>query len=366
MNFKYAAVTFLLCFLLFLTGCESKDIDRRAFVIAMGIDAGEKNPEHYLISLKIAVPSSDPKKGDSNFIILEEEARSISEAIGKMKSEINKKIDFRAVKMILVGQIITRRNMHAYTDFFVRHPEIQLIAWTAVAKPSAKEALKKKPKTEKGSREFFISAFTDTAAESYSLVPETLSDYYRRVAAHGQDPYMPVIDAEEADLKITRTALFDKKHEVLELNEQQSMTYKMLTKGIQAAPITVESDGTLYTTNLDIKGGTFSIHADSNPPFIEYKVKASGVLQEMNNEETISREDLLRIEQLQENMISDRILALLGKIQKSNIDPFGFGLWYTATHLDNKTKWQNWLNMYPEVQFKASVKITLYSTGEVR
>ncbi|WP_308635237.1 Ger(x)C family spore germination C-terminal domain-containing protein [Paenibacillus silvisoli] len=135
---------------------------------------------------------------------------------------------------------------------------------------------------------------------------------------------------------------------------------------MQAASVTTELGGTLYTTELDISRGKFAIHADANPPVIEYKVNARGVLQEVNTNATIGSEELLQIEQAQEAMLRGWILDLLGCVQRNNIDPFGFGLWYTATRLDNKTKWQAWQRLYPNVRFKASVNIALYSTGEIR
>lgn len=36
------------------TGCEYKDIDRRIFVVAIGIDSGEE--EDFRVSLKLAIP----------------------------------------------------------------------------------------------------------------------------------------------------------------------------------------------------------------------------------------------------------------------------------------------------------------------
>lgn len=84
------------------TGCEYKDIDRRIFVVAIGIDPGEE--EAFKVSLKLAIPQGEVTKIDEKMLIITEESDSISEALRLMKSKVEKELDYVHCKSIIIGK----------------------------------------------------------------------------------------------------------------------------------------------------------------------------------------------------------------------------------------------------------------------
>lgn len=90
-----------------LTGCNFKDIDRRIFVVAIGIDPGRKEGT-FKVSLKLAIPQGDVTKIDEKMQILTEESDSISEALRRMKSKVEKELDYVHCKSVILGKGLPR------------------------------------------------------------------------------------------------------------------------------------------------------------------------------------------------------------------------------------------------------------------
>lgn len=58
-------------------------------------------------------------------------------------------------------------------------------------------------------------------------------------------------------------------------------------------------------------------------------------------------------------------MELLTKLQKNDIDPFGFGLRYRATRLSREGLFEEWNRIYPEITFNVTMDINLKSTGAI-
>src|SRR5690606_5250855 len=69
-----------------LSGCGFKDIDKRYFVVGMGIDKGENEEKPYRITLKLGVPSIQIDAGKSKTQVETIEAVSIAEGVRMLKS----------------------------------------------------------------------------------------------------------------------------------------------------------------------------------------------------------------------------------------------------------------------------------------
>ncbi|MFD1903524.1 hypothetical protein ACFSQ7_04275 [Paenibacillus rhizoplanae] len=117
-----------------ISGCNYKDIDRRIFVVAIGIDPG-KAEGTFKVSLKLAIPQGDVTKIDEKMQILTEESESISEALRRMKSKVEKELDYVHCKSVVLGEKIAAKDIRHVVDWAVRRRDIQLIINFAVGRP---------------------------------------------------------------------------------------------------------------------------------------------------------------------------------------------------------------------------------------
>jgi len=72
--------------------------------------------------------------------------------------------------------------------------------------------------------------------------------------------------------------------------------------------------------------------------------------------------NLSDFEKAAQKSINKRIENLLVKIQKSNIDPIGFGLRYRSRHF-NDDDWEQWKSLYSNDVFKVKSKVQIEDTG---
>lgn len=104
---KLQGVLFILILLTpSLSGCGFKDIDKRIFVVSVGVDPAKNSDKKFLISLKLAVPNV--QEVSNEFVIISEEGDTIAEAVRIMKAEVDKELDFSHAKLIVYNEKILK------------------------------------------------------------------------------------------------------------------------------------------------------------------------------------------------------------------------------------------------------------------
>lgn len=107
---KIIAYLFILILLtLSLSGCGFKDIDKRIFVVSVGVDPAQNSEKKFLISLKLAVPNV--QEVSNEFVIISQEGDAIAEAVRIMKANVDKELDFSHAKLIVYNEKILKPEM---------------------------------------------------------------------------------------------------------------------------------------------------------------------------------------------------------------------------------------------------------------
>jgi spore germination protein KC len=205
----------LLLLLLFLSlftieGCGYKDIEKRFFVVSIGFDKPSNSNNLYKMTLKLAIPKSDPKNKSDQFILLSEEAKSISEATRLFKAETDKELDFTHAKLIILGEQLLEESIEPIIDWSIRRRDIQGVAWVAIGKPSANAVL---------------------ASESEFTVSTFLFDFFRKSYEKGFQAILPMIEVKENTFTIKKAAIFDKFVKKLILSPNETKLLNLLMTG---------------------------------------------------------------------------------------------------------------------------------------
>ncbi|WP_157794059.1 Ger(x)C family spore germination C-terminal domain-containing protein [Paenibacillus donghaensis] len=82
---------------------------------------------------------------------------------------------------------------------------------------------------------------------------------------------------------------------------------------------------------------TVCSHRRRVPPRIRYTIKIKGILEENSTQEVVTHKLLKKISAAGEADLSNKVKAMLTRIQASGMDPFGWGLHYGARHFNNAT-----------------------------
>jgi len=336
-----------------------KDIDKRFFVVSMGVDEG-KNGFLYEVTLKLALPQADPKAAKNEFLLLKQESDSIGAAVAFMKSQVDKEFDFGHMKMIFIGESLAKRNWLTTMDWFFRRRDIQKIAYVAVARPDAASMLEVKPMFEKLPSSSFFVAFGDEGTETPYLVTEYLFDLHRRLHERGIDPVVPIVEPYEKQFDIQKAYVVTRDGAKLALDPQETGLYSMLLNRSERATLSVQRGREGFSVTADEIKLDYSAKYGSKPS-VTVSGTILGTLEVAG--ETVEPKELGKFEAALEKQMNEDMIALLKKLQQADVDPFGFGLHYRATHYNNATEWEEWRTLYPKLEFKSKIQVILETTG---
>lgn len=353
-----------------LQGCKFKDLDLKLFIVAMGIDVSENDPDKLNVTVKIAVPLGDPKDAEERTIFLTEEATTISEAVRRMKSRTDKELDFGHCKALIFGEDYARKDVRQTIDWMLRRRDIQLLLLTAVGKPTAKEVLAIQPKTERLPGNALFLALSLDGTESPFIVPAAYSFILDRNKEEiGSDPILPVVEAKgKEEFDVDKAYLFDKTKAVMMLEPEETRIYNMLRDLNVKTSMDVKFKGVNYAYNFYRFSSKYKLTTTKEgSPCLNYKLNIHGSIEENSQGTTISQSELKEISLAAQERMNSQVEKVLQKIHKSGTDPLGWGLRYRARHWNSVAEEEKaWDDLYPQLTFKVSSKVEIKYTGMIR
>lgn len=353
--------------LLLLSGCDFKDIDLRIFVLAIGVDPGEQEG-NFKVSLKLAIPQGDVTKIDEKMQILTEESASISEALRKMKSRVEKELDYVHCKSIILGEGLANRDIRHVLDWAVRRRDLQLILNFAVGRPEALKVLQVKPEAERIPSNSLILAMSGQGTQSPFITSVYSFQLMRNVYEKGIDPVLPIIEAKgKNEFLINKVALLDKQKIQVVLTPNETRLYNLLSRSNLRSNLPAHYDGGMYEYYTESSSSSYKLlNTDRGNPLIKYKIKIKGTLEESSKAEMVTHSMLKEIEAAGERGLEKDVTALLTKIKSTHLDPLGWGLHYGARHFNNGTEMKVWEELYAKLDFQVKAEVDINYSGMIK
>jgi len=350
-----------------LGGCGGfRDIDKRFLVVAVGVDAPEKEGHKYKVTVKLAIPHEKLQMGKSQSIVRIEEANSITEAIRQIQAKVDKELDFAHVRLVVIGRpLVEREKIAPMLDWFLRRRDISMITWVATGQPDALSVLKMEPSYERLPGNAFFMALGQRGGESEYLVSAELFDAYRRQREIGMDPIMPIIEVLSKDeFRINTSIVLSGGRFAAALNPQETRLYNIVSGQAQQLDITVDETPHRFQMLSQQLNVDYSIHTpETGRPYMKMNVRITGVVEET---EQLRVESLGAYEKMTERAAERRIRAFLRVLQEKRIDPVGFGLRYRSNQWGRKPTAEEWERIYADLEFRVAVNVDLYGKGVLK
>lgn len=121
---------FVLCtgMLLLLVGCwDSRELNQRAIITAMGIDKGQQH--RYEVSFQVIVAdeiAGDKARGSAPVVIYREEGDTIFETVRKASRKVARQVSLSHVKAVVISEEVARNGIGYTLDFLERDAETRL------------------------------------------------------------------------------------------------------------------------------------------------------------------------------------------------------------------------------------------------
>lgn len=348
-------------------GCAFKDIDKRLFVSAIGIDPAENIEGGYKVTLKVALPFGAIKDSTKpSYAYLSKEGESVGEVIRILETHADKVLEFGHMKTILIHESLLTAHMKTFMDYFIRRGDFQLIAYVAGASPSAEEIIKVEPSTEAPASVSLFNYFGNTGTESPYITTTYLFQFRRDFFSKGISPVLPLIKTNKSqdELRVNTAIVVDREKESIELNDLETKYYNSLVKGANGFTYKVEEGEKRLLLNIDRIYMDYKIKTKNDiPQSIDMKVEMIGLIGESNH--TLSMDKLGEYNEMASKEIEKKVEEFLKKMQENEVDPFGFGLRYRAIRLEREGQIEKWESAYPNIPINVKVEVKLQSTGTI-
>ncbi|MBE3593638.1 MAG: Ger(x)C family spore germination protein [Candidatus Carbobacillus altaicus] len=366
----------LLAFFLSLitAGCAYKDIDKRAFVMSIGVDpAPEKKPEAeddrrdqdvYEVTLKVAIPTSDIKSGENLFVLFSATGKTIAEAIQKVMPMIEGNLDFSHTKIIFFSKSLAEDvKLRDLIDWFIRMETIQDIALVALAEPTAKDVLSLSPPTERLPANSLFTALDGSGTTAPTIAHSPLIDVYRRLYEPGLDPSLPIVQTVgKKNYKITRAALFDKERLKLILDPEETEWFNFLAGSTSNVTLGDVPKGYFFHVDPNRASSRFTLRQTPQGKLtIVWHLDLNGSIDERQGKPVSDKEKIgAEVRRLAEQKTRD----LTEKLLQHRLDPLGFGFEY-RTRKPKKKDFAAFQKMYPQLQISVETRTVIYETGNL-
>lgn len=369
MNTKWMKVAFLSILLVILTsaisGCGYKGVDKRSYVVGIGVDPAKDPGNTFRITLKLAKPIPSLKSAtENNYEYLVHESDSIAEAIRFMETQNDKVVDFSQAKILALSEDVLSGDLFPLMDYFVRRGDLQLVLYVIAAKPTAEDVLKVKPPLEAAGENTLYNYFDNTGTESPFVTTTFLFEFRRDYDTKGLSTVLPIVKANEAGTKFTvnESLVLKNNVEPVVLKPTHTKLYNTLMKDASGHGYRIESNGYKFTLIMSRVKMKTKIQANGKEkPKVVISIKAIGSISESNK--LLKLKDLNHYSKIASDKFGLQVKELLEELQEKNLDPFGFGLNYRSTRLNTKHTLDDWKEIYPELEFDVKVDMQLKSVG---
>jgi len=375
--------TILFC-LLFIVGCwDNRDVTKINFVTAVGLD---RTPEGK-IEVTVEIPKSEHIKSAKGGVgggwekmvaVYTSTGDTVFEAIRKSLKNINEKLAWTQMGLIVVGEDLAKEGIMEVLDYFERDSEPIVTAMVLIARQGkAKEILELKSDLEHIPSVHLINAIEANRKAWGSACKVRLIDLLKRLHGTGINAALPVITLDTSaekpdmrDIKLDGLALLKQDRLVGFLNSTQSKCWSII-KG--------ESQSTIY----NIPG---PFEQDKLIVFEMEQAKAEKAVQMVDRQvrmtidvqangdigETQDRGDFYQgqiIDQLEKEIAQVMRLEIEDAVeaaQQLQTDVFGFG---DIFHKQNPKEWKlvkdEWDEFFSQGSLEVKVKVKIERSGYV-
>lgn len=406
----------IICILLFLclslTGCfDSKEIDDKAYVVAVGFDKGQNN--YLKMTLQFAIPSKISSgggeggggKGEGSSITTVE-TPTIYAGLNMINTYISKEVDFTHCKTVVFSKELAQEGIHKYIHAMVRGREFRGSMYVAVSRDSAEEyILNVKPTLEVNPAKHYEMNFEsfeytgfagDTTLLNFYLLEECscrqayatlvgVSKYEKSGEFSSEDSTykskghdLPlegdflagsIPKVYEVKSEVMGIAGFDGGTLVAEFDGQEALFHSMLygTYGYSyiSIPDPKEPNKFVILNMKQSRMPTHSVEMINDEPLCSAKVQLEAdIVSIQSGFNYESTENINLLESAAEKFIEEGMLRFLKKTAAVHLDLCGFGRALKGKYLlwDDWTQ-VKWLTKYADAKFQIDVNLKIRRTG---
>lgn len=381
MNHPIMLITLLVCLIINCAGCwDQVELDKRAIIVAIGIDKAEKAGEFTLtlqsvitsrLTISMSNRGSDPGRAVR---IVSTSGKTILEALKDYRQQTNNQPYLQENRLLIIGEDLARDGVGPMIDFFMRSPTSRTRAWVLVSRGKASDVLKWQSEVRRIPADFIDEMFR-TQNTTTPMVTEDIHHYILKLSNPSLSPttsgieIIPEKGDQPPEVRIFGAAVFkkDKLAGWLDFQETRGLLWIMnkFGKGIIETSFVGKGEQSIA---LQITRSSTKIYPELNNGKINLKLKiaADGNLGEQSGGIKLTKKEVIQsLERKAAAEINKEVQAALNKCQQEfKSDVFGFG-----EEIERKfpRSWkklqQKWAEEFPRLQVNVVADVKIKGTG---
>ena len=332
-NIKKVLIIFLSLFIVFFSlsaPYSTRNIDKLAYVLALGLDIGNSN------TLKLSVQLAKPSNGSNGSsgtayekIVNSVECASIETGISLLNSYISRRLDLSHCKAIVISEKLAQKGVSEYMYTLLSSPRTSPHANIIISKIPSEDFLNiASPELEDLPSRFYEITLASNEYTSYTqnvtlinFFSDCVDSFKNPVATLGSSSSLPISPAD--NIENIGLAVFKNDILVGELNAEESILHMMVSNKLKSCTISIPNPiGDSESINLSIKlahndtlflftDGAYEIFDDNNKMLGDEKLK-SIFLKNMHKNINVIKDNIIReIKYFSNNSLSDDISMIL-------------------------------------------------------
>lgn len=369
---KTIAFIILVVFLSARGWSSSRDIEKRSFVMLIGVDAGLEGG--YKVQYSIALPKAVGTTGGGEaggggekepVLQLTANANSLLEAHHVIQGKVDHPLFYGHLQAEVVGEELARRGVREILDAILRNAEIRRKSWFVVAEGKAEDLLKVTPKMEKLPALYMARAME---MEDYlKMIPMLrVNEFMTREANPGEEPIAIMLRPEKDTLVVSGLAVFKGDKMVGKLNATEMHHFLLAAMGRGLMPERIPSPAGDGDVTYLITGAKRSVkpYVQGNKVSLSVRVQVEGNIMEKGAGHSLRDENYLRaVEAAVAADIERDCRTVLRHFQKDfRVDSYGFGTIIRARY---PKLWRelDWDKEFPDVPINIRVEAKVRRLG---
>lgn len=350
--------TLLLIFLLLpmLSGCwDSKEIDKRANVLAVGIDMASSkeqkqedeithvknkipipNKDMIKLTAQIAVPGRIPLgpetggKSANPVLVLHVVGHTIDDAFNNLQQEVPNQLFLGHLRIIVLNEKVARKGITEINDFLKRNPQIRRTTNSVISKEKASSYMKVDPKLER-IPSLYLADMIDNLSGLGKFPPSFIGLFWTIKSSKGQDTYLPYLAIKDkGNIQLNGLAYFKGDQMVgktspLEIGDFMSVIG--IKKGGYGSFNIVPGTNQVVMIGTKKRKSRMKVNLKDGKPHIIIEIRYECDIEEKESQKVrLSNTKIInKIEKDFSKSVVKSIRALIRKTQVKESDIFGFG-----------------------------------------
>lgn len=381
---KYLNLILIITLIAFVTtGCwDLNDIDKRAIVIAIGVDFADtpkssnyEHSEQIKLTAQIAIPQElgggagqPPGMGEESVWNISGVGRNISMAFMQLEKRLQYELFLGHVRAIIFSEDIAREGINRYLNYFRNNPEFRRLSFILISENKAEEILNTYPETAT-LQGVYLMNMVDKSVKKGTMPDIPFVEFVIRLVEKGIDPVAIIINSYENKLKFSGFAIFKGERMVGKISVEEGWNFIQLAEknfgGLEVVRDVRDELGRVTIQISGIESYFRPVLTEDDNFLFKIDLQCEGKILSQETATDYSNQILFtQLEKRVSNETKKELEVLFFKIQnKYNSDIFGFGEMVRAYMPSEWNKVDNWRKEFRKAELKISVRTKIRRIG---